>query len=77
VQGISGRLATRSALALPIAPVHSRIMEQRRIAKIQVETSDRARFIMADGVRVARRGSGGSPQAGTWMPIEPGWEVSG
>jgi hypothetical protein len=30
---------------------------------------------MVDGLRVARRGSSGSPQAGTWVPIEPGWEV--
>jgi hypothetical protein len=50
-------------------------MEQSRIANIQVENAGRARFIMVDGLRVARRGSGGSPQAGTWVSIEPGWEV--
>jgi hypothetical protein len=50
-------------------------MEQSRIANILVETAGRARFIRVDGQRVARRGSGGSPQAGTWVSIEPGWEV--
>jgi hypothetical protein len=43
-------------------------MESRR-ANIQVEMAGKARFIMVDGLRVARRGSG------TWMSIEPGWEV--
>jgi hypothetical protein len=50
-------------------------MEQSRIADIRVENAGKARFIMVDGLRVARRGSSGSPQAGTWVPIEPGWEV--
>jgi hypothetical protein len=44
-------------------------MEQSRIANIQVENAGKARFIMVDGLRVARRGSG------TWESIEPGWEV--
>ena len=56
-------------LPQPIAPGHSRIMEPSRIADIQVENAGRARFIVVDGLRVARRGSG------TWVPIEPGWEV--
>ena len=30
---------------------------------------------LVDGLRVARRGSIGSPLAGTWVSIEPGWEV--
>jgi hypothetical protein len=44
-------------------------MELSRIASIQVETAGKARFITVDGQRVARCGSG------TWVPIEPGWEV--
>jgi hypothetical protein len=56
-------------LPQPIAPVQCRIMEQSRIANIQVENAGKARFIVVDGLRVARRGSG------TWLPIEPGWEV--
>ena len=51
------------------------MMELSRIADIQVENAGKARFIRVDGLRVARRGSIGSPQAGTWVSIEPGWEV--
>jgi hypothetical protein len=49
-------------------------MEQSR-RNIQVENAGRARFIRVDGQCVARRGSSGSPQAGTWVSIESGWEV--
>jgi hypothetical protein len=33
------------------------------------------RFIMADGLKIARRGYPGTSEEGTWVPIEPGWEV--
>ena len=32
-------------------------------------------FVEVDGVRIARRGYPNSPQAGTWVSFEPGWEV--
>ena len=32
-------------------------------------------FVVVDGVRIARRGYAGTPQAGTWVSLEPGWEV--
>jgi hypothetical protein len=32
-------------------------------------------YIMFDGVRIAKRGYPKTPQAGTWVPIEPGFEV--
>jgi len=31
--------------------------------------------VEVDGVRIARRGYPNSPQAGTWVSLEPGWEV--
>lgn len=34
-------------------------------------------FVVCDGVRIARRGYPGTPQAKTWVPIEPGWGVYG
>jgi hypothetical protein len=34
-------------------------------------------FVEVDGVRIAQRGFPDSPQAGTWISIEPGWEVVG
>jgi hypothetical protein len=30
-----------------------------------------------DGVRIAKRGEPGTPQAGTWVSLEPGYEVTG
>jgi hypothetical protein len=32
-------------------------------------------FLMVDGLKIARRGYPDTPGAGTWVPIEPGWEV--
>jgi len=32
-------------------------------------------FVEVDGVRIARRGYLNCPQAGTWVSLEPGWEV--
>jgi hypothetical protein len=32
-------------------------------------------FVVVDGVRIARRGYPGTSQAGTWVSLEPGWEV--
>jgi hypothetical protein len=32
-------------------------------------------FVVVDGVRIARRGYPGTPQAGSWVSLEPGWEV--
>jgi hypothetical protein len=32
-------------------------------------------FVMVDGLRIARRGYPGTPQAGNWVLLEPDWEV--
>jgi hypothetical protein len=32
-------------------------------------------FVVVDGVRIARRGYPGTSQAGSWVSLEPGWEV--
>ena len=32
-------------------------------------------FIIADGVKIAKRGHPGTPQAKTWVSLEPGWIV--
>ena len=45
------------------------------MAKVKIERTSKDAFIVVDGVRVARRGYPGSQQAGTWVSIEPGWEV--
>jgi hypothetical protein len=32
-------------------------------------------FVVVDGVRIARRGHPDTPQARTWVSLEPGWQV--
>ena len=32
-------------------------------------------FVLADGVKIAKLGDPGTPQAGTGIPLEPGWTV--
>jgi hypothetical protein len=33
-------------------------------------------FIEVEGVKIAKRGLPGTPQANTWISLEPGWEVT-
>jgi hypothetical protein len=32
--------------------------------------------VVVDGVRVAKRGHPGTPEAGTWISMVPGWTVT-
>jgi hypothetical protein len=32
-------------------------------------------FIVADGLKIAKRGRPGTAQARTWISLEPGWRV--
>jgi hypothetical protein len=32
-------------------------------------------YVTVDGVKIARRGSPGTPQAKIWVSLEPGWSV--
>ena len=32
-------------------------------------------FVLADGVKIAKRGRPGTAQARTWVSLEPGWRV--
>ena len=34
-------------------------------------------FVVVDGVKIAKRGKPGTPQAKTWISLEPGWTVRG
>ena len=34
-------------------------------------------FVVVDDVRIAKRARSGTPQAGTWISLEPGWRVTG
>ena len=41
-----------------------------------VEESETDIFVVLDGVRIARRGKPNTPQAGTWILLQPGYQVS-
>jgi hypothetical protein len=32
-------------------------------------------FVLCGGIKIAKRGRPGTPQARTWVSLEPGWEV--
>jgi hypothetical protein len=40
-----------------------------------LEHAGDALYFVYDGVRIAKRGDPGSAHAGTWVSIEPGYEV--
>jgi len=43
--------------------------------EVTVLVTDTDVFVRVGDVKIARRGYPGTPQAGTWISLEPGWEV--
>jgi hypothetical protein len=43
--------------------------------KVIIDGDGNDLFVIADGVKIAKRGRPGTPQVGTWVSIEPGWTV--
>jgi hypothetical protein len=33
-------------------------------------------FVVVGGVKIAKRGHTGTPEAGTWIPLKAGWTVT-
>ena len=48
---------------------------KRQTPSLSMVSDDSDIFILIDGVKIARRGYPCTPQAGTWVTLEPGWEV--
>jgi hypothetical protein len=48
--------------------------EGRPICEIQRDENDDV-FVLVDGMKIARRGLPDTPQAETWIMLEPGWTV--
>jgi hypothetical protein len=42
---------------------------------VQIIADGKDMFVVVDGEKIARRGYPGTPQARTWISLEPGWEV--
>jgi hypothetical protein len=45
------------------------------IKELVIDGDGRDLFVIADGVKIAKRGRPGTPQAKTWVPLEPRWSV--
>jgi hypothetical protein len=46
-----------------------------RVKECKIECEGDDIFVIADGVKIAKRGHPGTAQAGTWVLLEPGWTV--
>ena len=46
-----------------------------KIKNCRIESDGEDIFIVADGLKIAKRGHPGSPQAKTWVSLEPGYIV--
>ena len=47
----------------------------KAVAPAQLEIDRTDAFVVYNGVRIAKRGQPNSPQAGTWVSLEPGFRV--
>jgi len=45
------------------------------VPKTEMESDGRDIFIVIDGVRVAKRGRLGTPEASTWVTLVSGWGI--
>jgi hypothetical protein len=48
--------------------------EGRLVCEIQRDRNNDV-FVLVDGMKIAKRGLPGTPQAETWIMLEPGWTV--
>jgi hypothetical protein len=49
----------------------------KRAPECEIVSTGSAIFVCFDGKRIAKRGSPGTPQARTWISLEPGFVVFG
>jgi len=45
------------------------------MSEASIETDGTDAFVVYNGVRIAKRGQPNTPQAGTWVSLEPGYRV--
>ena len=46
-------------------------MTEKQQAECTIEADGTGVFVVFEGVRIAKRGEPGTPQAGTWVSLEP------
>jgi hypothetical protein len=42
---------------------------------VELRTVEGELFVVVDGLNIAKRGKPGSPHAGRWIAVEPGWSI--
>ena len=52
-----------------------RPMKKKQVPECIVEITKTDIYVVYDGIRIAQRGKPGTPQAKTWISLEPGYEV--
>ena len=50
-------------------------MTKKKVPECAVEITKTDIYVVYGGVRIAKRGHPGTPQAKTWIPLGPGYEV--
>lgn len=50
-------------------------MPRAKTDRCAIESDGKNLFVVFNGVRIARRGYPGTPQARTWVSLEPGYRV--
>jgi hypothetical protein len=82
-QALDGKIALHAAFneaerGNPGGTVNSKGVHMTDKPKeIEILSDGRDMFAVVDGVRIAKRGRPGTPEAGTWVTLMAGWTVTG
>jgi hypothetical protein len=71
--GTNGRCAL-TPIPFEIAHTHTSVSIVC-MSEASIETDGTDAFVVYNGVRIAKRGQPNTPQAGTWVSLEPGYRV--
>jgi hypothetical protein len=58
------------------APLRGRGPIEQKNGTNEIESDGKDAFVVYNSVRIAKRGQPNSPEAGTWVSLEPGFRVS-
>jgi hypothetical protein len=65
----------RSGYPAPAEPADEVIARFETVPASESETGLDETYVVFDGKRIAKRGNPGTLQAGTWVSLEPGFQV--
>ena len=56
--------------------IHTQAVSIVCMSEATIESDGKDAFVVYNGVRIAKRGQPNSPEAGTWISLEPGFRVT-